>query len=680
MAKPRANKQVAETTAPPPRRRWPARSAGVLGLLECPLALGVLRLATEGRPSEDEACAVMHFAFDQGIRVLDTADVYSLGPHDLHYGERLVQRALASWNGPRDAVKVLTKAGLARPKGRWVPNGRPEHLRQTVDASREALGVERLFLLQLHAHDPAVPFEETLAALAELQRAGKVEHLGLCNVTTGEIQQAQRHFRVALVQNELSVLQRKSATDGTLAFTAEQAIPFLAHRPLGGHAKVARLAKNQVLVPLAQRHHATPHEVALAALLSASPHLVPLVGATRVDSVRSSVAALGLDLDVSDRTALDIRYAFTPAPGALTLPRNALTGVAVLASGHVGQVAQPIVAAAPTTLGSASSPGANPEVVLLMGIQGAGKSELVASYVDQGYVRLNRDLLGGRLDDLVPRLAELLASGHRRVVLDNTYPTRLSRASVIAVAQAYGVPVRCRHVQTPLAEARINIVLRTLAKYGRLLGPDDMKILAKTDPNLPPPPALQRWAGSFEPPCLDEGFSYLDLIPFVRRLDPMHTEKGLLLDVDGTVRTTRSGQIYPHHPDDVVLLPGRRETLARWLDAGYHLFFVSNQSGVASGQITSAAAEAAFQRTQELLGLPVAEIAYCPHKAFPVGCFCRKPMPGLGVYLMARHRLAREHLVMVGDMDSDAAFAAGLGARYHDAAAFFAPNGPQPGS
>ena len=152
--------------------------AGILGPLPRRLGLGLLRLTTEGRPTEADAIAIVHFALDHGIRILDTADVYCLDHTDLHYGERLVRKALDAWNGPRDEVRILTKVGLARPKGRWVPNGRPEHLRAAIDRSREALGVDRLFLVQLHARDSQTPFEETLAALAELQREGKIEHLG----------------------------------------------------------------------------------------------------------------------------------------------------------------------------------------------------------------------------------------------------------------------------------------------------------------------------------------------------------------------------------------------------------------------------------------------------------------------------------------------------------------------
>ena len=119
---------------------------------------------------------------------------------------------------------------------------------------------------------------------------------------------------------------------------------------------------------------------------------------------------------------------------------------------------------------------------------------------------------------------------------------------------------------------------------------------------------MARWAASFERPALDEGFSVVEEIPFVRRPGHAGTVKGLLLDVDGTLRITRSGEIYPREPDDVQLLPGRRDVLQKWVDDGYRLFFVSNQSGIASGNVSREAADACFQRTVELLGLPVAEM------------------------------------------------------------------------
>ncbi|MFO0866414.1 MAG: aldo/keto reductase [Gemmataceae bacterium] len=286
-------------------------SFGILGPLSVPLGLGLLRLGTEGRPSEGDAVDLIRFALDQGIRVLDTADVYSLGADDLHYGERLAKAAVDGWHGPKGEVRVLTKAGLARPKGRWVPNGRPAHLRKTVDGSLQALGVERLFLLQLHARDSSVPFEETLAALAELQREGKVEHLGLCNVSVAELRQAERHFAIASVQNELSVLTRKSATEGIVAWAAEKGIPFLALRPLGGYAKVEEAYEKRRAQAARAWHQATPPQVTRCGF-APRHHVLPLVGATKNESLRSSLAALNLRPDTSDRTVLATKYSLNP--------------------------------------------------------------------------------------------------------------------------------------------------------------------------------------------------------------------------------------------------------------------------------------------------------------------------------------------------------------------------------
>lgn len=632
----------------------PKSSETIFSPLAVPLALGLLRLSVEGRPPAEVAIPLLHRALDLGIRVFDTADSYGLDDRDFHYGERLLRQALESWSGPADEVRICTKVGLLRPKGKWVPCGQPKHLRKSVEGSLKALGVESLFLLQLHVRDPRVPYEETLGALAQLQQEGKVQHLGICNASPPEIHQALRHFPVACLQNELSLVSRGSALDGTLELSRQLGIPMLAYRPLGGQARVEKLTKNRQLAPLALARQVTPQELALAAVGEAGPQVIPLVGCTRVSSLESSVQALQLQLTESDRQALAAKYALEPRPEALLdlLPHRPPPGLPSLAPGQ--------------------KPAEVPaEVVVVMGIQGAGKSSQVESYEAAGYHRLNRDLLGGSLEDLIPRLRESLEQGQRRIVLDNTYPTRLSRSPVIRTAHAFEVPVRCLFLNTPPEEARRNVVERILDRYGRLLGPQEMKDLAKEDPNLPPPVALQRWQESFEPPHLDEGFGVVEEFAFHRRPLPDHLGKGLLLDVDGTLRITRSGEIYPRDPEDIELLPGRKEVLQKWIEQGYRLFFVSNQSGIASGKVSLEAVRACFERTRDLLGLPVQEMVFCPHSAFPVGCFCRKPLPGLGIDLLRRHQLDLHQLIMVGDMESDAAFARGLGIQYFDAAAFF---------
>jgi HAD superfamily hydrolase (TIGR01662 family) len=618
---------------------------GLFGKLDVPLGLGLLGLSHENRPEESAAIDVIHAALDRGIRVLDTADVYGSGASDLHYGEGLVRKALASWSGDRDAVHVVTKAGLERPRGRWRPNGKPAHLREAVEGSLKALGVEQLYMLMLHVNDSRTPFEDSLATLAALQAEGKVRHLGLCNTSIAEVRQAQRHFPVMAIQNELSVVDRKAATNGVVDLAAQIGAAFMAHRPFGGHVKAEKLLRNRAVKPLVARHGITPHEAALAALTNLEQAVLPLIGPTRRETLDSCLKALDQRLDATDWEALSTKISFVATDSA----RLALE--------------QP-----ETPANSAS--GA--EVVIIMGIQGAGKSTVVEPYLEAGYERLNRDIIGGKLDDMVPLLAEHLEAGRRQVVLDNTYPTQVSRFGVVQTAHRFGVPVRCKFLATSFADASINVANRILERYEKLLGPDELKEFAKTDPNLPPPVAMQRWAAGFEPPVEAEGFSAVETIPFVRRTHASATGKGLLLDVDGTIRSTKSGEKYPRTPDDVQLLPNRREILQRWLDEGYQLFFVSNQSGVASEKLTADDTEACFARTVELLGLPIKAISYCPHPAFPVGCFCRKPLPGLAVHLCRAHGLARDQLVMVGDMESDRKFAENIGATYHEADDFFA--------
>lgn len=639
------------------------RDAGVLGTLKVPLIFGLLRLGSTDRPTKESAISLIHQALDLGVRVLDTADSYCLDDKDFHYGERLAREAVESWHGERDEVKIITKVGMVRPKGKWKPDGSPKHLAKTIEQSLKALDVECLFLVQLHSRDSRVPFEETLGALAELRKAGKMEHIGLCNVSPAEVRQALRHFPVVSVQNELSVLAQSSAKEGMLELTQALGIPFLAHRPLGGYAKVDKLAKNRVLNSLAEKYGVTPQMISLAAVRRSFPHVVPVVGATKSESLQGSVASLSCELSEADWETLTSKYPFcaTEEVVAFNAPRVTPDSLPSLEPNR--------------------GPGESAEVVLLMGIQGAGKSELVEAYESAGYVRWNRDEEGGSLSDVGGRLKQMLAEGQDRVVLDNTFPTWVSRESIVTISHAHGVPVRCRWLTTGLDEALTNIATRLLERYGTLPGPDEFKELAKSDPNLPPPVALQRYLSVLEPPHIDEGFSVVDTIPFRRRPQPAWTNKGLLLDVDGTLRRTISGELYPRSADDVELIPGRRDVLARWMDSGYRLFFVSNQSGIASGKVSEENVRAAFDRTIELLGLPVQEVCYCSHRAFPVVCFCRKPMPGMGVYLMKKYELSPQSLVMVGDMDSDRKFAEGLSITYHDASSFFADVGaPTPES
>ena len=155
----------------------------------------------------------------------------------------------------------------------------------------------------------------------------------------------------------------------------------------------------------------------------------------------------------------------------------------------------------------ATRPG---EVVMVMGLPGSGKSTMAQQLVADGYLRLNRDDAGGTLRGLIPALDRALASGTSRVVLDNTYVTRASRAPVIQCAAARGVAVRCVWLTTSVAEAQVNAASRIVERYGRLLDVDGMAPLRKRDPALLPPMTLFRYQRELEAPDVSEGFARVE--------------------------------------------------------------------------------------------------------------------------------------------------------------------------
>ncbi len=310
------------------------------------------------------------------------------------------------------------------------------------------------------------------------------------------------------------------------------------------------------------------------------------------------------------------------------------------------------------------------EIVLVLGYPASGKSSWARQHLPT-HRRVNRDELGGAsLDDLVPVAARHLDAGES-VVLDNTYVDRASRRAVLALAKERGVPARCVWLETSIEDAQYNAVERMVRKHGRLLAPDEVKKASRGDPNTFGPAVLFRYRKVFEEPSAAEGFAAVERVAFARAPQPEgYAGKALLLDYDGTLRRTRSGAKYPSHPDDVEVLAGRAQVLRRYAAEGYRLLGVSNQSAVSKGTLSLDDARACFARTHELLGLDI-DVRFCPHEAAPISCWCRKPMPGMGVAHIEAHRLARADTLMVGDMTTDRTFAARAGVRFVDQADFF---------
>jgi HAD superfamily hydrolase (TIGR01662 family) len=307
------------------------------------------------------------------------------------------------------------------------------------------------------------------------------------------------------------------------------------------------------------------------------------------------------------------------------------------------------------------------ELVLVVGYPASGKTTITKDLGGNGHVRLNRDIAGGATVDLLPKLGVNLDAG-KSVIMDNLFATRAMRAPFIEAAKKRKVPVKCVVLDTSIEDAQYNACRRMIERAGKLLMPEDH---AKTkDPNLFPCAVLFKYRKEYEEPSQAEGFASIEKRKFVRKHDPAYTNKALLVDFDGCLRITLSGAKFPVRPDDIKILPNREEVLKKFQKAGYLLLGVSNQSGVAKGDLTLQDAQACFDATCKLLNTKI-EVAFCHHKVPPISCYCRKPMPGLGVQFIEKHKLDPKACLMVGDMTTDKTFAARCGFRYCDAEQFF---------
>ena len=601
-----------------------------------------MRLSTAPDRDDATSVAVLRAALDAGLTLLDTADAYCLNDSERGHSERLIARALATWTGGRSEVRVATKGGLTRPDGRWEPDGRARHLAERCEDSRRALGVDQIDLYQLHAPDPRTPLSTSVRALAALQGRGLVGAIGLCNVTVGQIEEARRIVEIDSVQVELSVFHDEHFLSGVAEYCITNRLPLLASRPLGGASRRARLLADPALLPVARRHGATPFEIALAWLLDLSELIVPIPGATRVETVRSIARAGSLALTGQDRAELDRRF-----PSASPIRRSP----------------------APVHGTKRRLDG---DVALVMGLPGAGKSTFAEGLAAQGYQRLNRDQAGGSLRSLLPALEAALASGATRIALDNTYVSRKSRAEVIRAAAAHGFPVRCIWLSTTVEDAQTNAAWRIVSRYGTLPDGDELEKLRKRDVAAFLPGVQFRYQRELEPPSVVEGFARIDVVPFERRFDPSFIDRALIVCCDGVLLRSRSAQRSPAHPDDVDVLANRAAILRRYGLEGWRLLGISWQPDIAEGCRAEASVRAVFARMNELLGVDV-EVEFCPHAAGPPRCWCRKPLPGLGVLFVHRHRLDPTRCVYVGAGPQDPGFARRLGFQYRHADDFFGP-------
>jgi aryl-alcohol dehydrogenase-like predicted oxidoreductase/predicted kinase len=546
--------------------------------------------------NEERAVETIAAAAGAGITVFDTARAYG-------DNERLLARALREAKADATA-RIVTKGGMSRPDGAWVPDGRAKAIRADCEASLAALDGLPIDLYLIHAPDPRTPWRTSVRALARLADEGLVRHVGLSNVNRPQLDEALELAPVTAVQVALSPFDDGALRGGVVERCAEAGLTVLAHSPLGGPRRAGRLARHQALADIADARGATPWEVALAWLLDLSPVVVAIPGARRPETARSAAGAARMELDPAQRAVLAEAFGgLRPARAKRRRPHD------------------------------------DAEVVLVMGIPGAGKSRVADEYVSRGYLRLNRDERGGSLRELAGALDEELSSGARQVVLDNTYLTRAARSYVIDVAGRRSIPVRCVWLDTPLAQAQVNLVERLLDRFGSLPTPDELRAAARREPGVHAPTSQMRTLRELEPPAADEGFARVEQVPFAR------------------TRSARQGRV-------AVFVAAAALTQLDWkpaLDEGDrrapHLVFDWSPDGNVD-ELTKVVESLAA----EVSG-PVGS-ALCPHPAGPPICWCRPPLPGLPLAFARKHHVDPSRSVLLGTSPAHRTLATALGSRY----------------
>ena len=254
------------------------------------IGFGGMPLSTQGRPAEEQGIRVIQAAVDAGMTLIDTADVYCLDDSDIGHNERLIAKAIRG----RDSVKVATKAGLRRPRGAWVNDGSPKHIREACERSLRSLETEQIWLYQFHAPDPRVSFEKSVEAFAELHREGKFQWFGVSNVSVAQLEQAERILPVQSVQNRLNPYFRESV--GVAEECAKRSVTFLAYSPVGGGRLAKKLPKFEVLQDIAKTHDASVHAVTIAWVRAQGETVVPIPAARTIEHAVDSAKAAELVL------------------------------------------------------------------------------------------------------------------------------------------------------------------------------------------------------------------------------------------------------------------------------------------------------------------------------------------------------------------------------------------------
>jgi aryl-alcohol dehydrogenase-like predicted oxidoreductase len=261
------------------------------------MGYGAMRITGSGiwdEPADPrESKAVLRRAIELGVDFIDTADSY--GPE---VSERLIGETLSPYP---EGLVIATKGGQTRPgPNRWVPNGQPEHLRRALEGSLRRLKLDQIDLYQLHRVDPRVPLEESLGSLADMQREGKIRHIGVSNVDVEQLRRGRAVTEIVSVQNRYNLTDRSS--EAVLEYCEREGIVFIPWAPLDAGPLTET---GGLLDQIAARHGASQGQIALAWLLQRSPVMLVIPGTSSVKHLEENVAAAGITFSGDDLQALE---------------------------------------------------------------------------------------------------------------------------------------------------------------------------------------------------------------------------------------------------------------------------------------------------------------------------------------------------------------------------------------
>ena len=289
------------------------RQLGPHGPMVGAIGLGGMPMSIKGdadRVSQSEGIAVLTRAAELGLTLWDTADAYCQNDGETGHNERLFAAALKSLPSDlRDTIVVATKGGHVRPNGDWVTDGRPEHLREALDASLKALELDAIPLHQFHRPDPKVDFADSVGVLREALDAGKIQFAGLSNVSVEQIEIAMKIVPIASVQNQYSPTHMAPQNDGVLEKCRWEGIAFLPWSPLGGMGGAKAIGEKGALEQLAEQLQVSPQQIVLAWHLAQYDRELPIPGFSRVPSVEDSARAAAIELTSEQFETLNASFA-----------------------------------------------------------------------------------------------------------------------------------------------------------------------------------------------------------------------------------------------------------------------------------------------------------------------------------------------------------------------------------